>query len=303
MNNNINDTINKYNDIANTISIKYNYPSNISHLLGIVIYAFIIKYGIDKERLIINTFSNVPIFISNKTNQRILAFYQSIPVKEDNKIVTKKRIVINNYENISLINLLDNLIHEYNHAINSYNNEIIIEDNIVKLRCGLSYINYDFNLNPIEKDNNSILEEILNTNQTTDIINIIKNIDYNSISNIAIQNTLYSINGEINNKYLSNSYFLEVYICKTLLNNKTFISTLNSLRINGNINDIDKWFNDITGINNSYHLLTEYLNQVFELEHSINNKKIKWFTINKIKKLNNKIINIIKTFDNNLYYK
>ena len=38
MNNNINETINKYNDIANTISIKYNYPSNISHLLGIVIY-------------------------------------------------------------------------------------------------------------------------------------------------------------------------------------------------------------------------------------------------------------------------
>lgn len=303
MNNNINETINKYNDIANTISIKYNYPSNISHLLGIVIYAFVIKYGIDKERLIISTFSNVPIFISNKTNQRILAFYQSIPVRDNNKIITNKRIVINNYENISLINLLDNLIHEYNHAINSYNNEIIIENNILKLRCGLSYINYDLNLNPIEKDNNSILEEILNTNQTTDIINIIKDIDYNSISNTTIQNTLYSINGEINNKYLSNSYYLEVYICKNLLNNKTFISTLNSLRINGNINDIDKWFNDIAGINNSYHLLTEYLNQVFELEHIINSKKIKWFTINKIKKLNNKIINIIKTFDNNLYYK
>ena len=272
-----NNRIEKYNLIAKKISLKYQYPSNISHLLGIILYGFIIKYGIDKERLIINTFTNVPIFISNKEDKFTLAFYQSIPYKENDTIKTKKYIVLNNYKNITLISLLDSLIHEYNHAVNSYNNEVSLENDTIKLRCGLSYARYDLNFNPIDKEDNAILEEILNTNQTTDIINIIKNIDYKTIQDSNIQNTLYSINSETNNKYLSNSYFLETYICKNLLNNKTFVSTLNTLRISGDILDIDKWFNDITGIKNSYYLLTSYLNDVFTLEMQIPNKKIKCF--------------------------
>lgn len=295
--------IEKYNLIAEKISSKYQYPSNIAHLLGIILYGFIKKYGIDKERLIINTFTNVPIFINNREDKFTLAFYQSIPYKENDTIKTKKYIVLNNYKNITLISLLDSLIHEYNHAVNSYNNEICLEKDIIKLRCGLSYARYDLNFSPIDKEENAILEEILNTNQTTDIINNIKNIDYKNVKDINIQNTLYSINSETNNKYLSNSYFLETYICKKLLNNKTFISTLNTLRISGNILDIEKWFNDITGMKNSYHLLTGYLNEVFTLEMNIAKKKIKFFTIHKIRKLNNKIMNIVNQFDNNLYYK
>ena len=49
------------------ISNKYDYDSNIRHLLYIIIPAFIIKYGIDKEKLVLNTFRDIRIISSNIT--------------------------------------------------------------------------------------------------------------------------------------------------------------------------------------------------------------------------------------------
>ena len=68
-----------------------------------------------------------------------------------------------------------------------------------------------------------MLEEIINTKQTEDIINIIKSFDQN---NSIISNTIYAINTETEHKYSSEAYFLQSYICKEILTNRTFISTL-----------------------------------------------------------------------------
>ena len=279
------------------ISDKYNYDSNIRHLLYLIIPAFIIKYDLSKESLVKNTFENIRIISSTKKDNKVKAYYSSVLKEKNNDYYTEKYMVIKNYEKISLIDLLENLVHEFNHAINSYVNEIKVTKKNIYLRTGLSYRVYDKNsLQFIKKDNSFILEEIINTKQTEDIINIIKGFDKN---NKIIENTIYAINGETSSSYESNSYFLQSYACKEILNNRTFISTLEKLRLSGEVYDIDKWFDNITGKELSYKELIEELFEVYNLEIEYSKKKLfKNITLNKIK---NKII--IDTYNNNVNYK
>ena len=296
------DLVMRYMEVADDISVKYNYDNNIKHLLYLIIPAFIVKYN-NRSKLIVDTFMNIPIIKSNKDDKYVNAFYASIPEKSENDIITKKYIILNNYNKVSLITLLDSLVHEYNHAINSYLKEVAVKEQVIYVRTGLTYITYDMNtLKSIKKLPSYILEEVINTRQTEEIIDIIKN--YNDTSIETINNTIYSINGETKHDYESKAYYLEAKILNKLLSNKTFIYTLENLRIEGNIEDIEKWFNDITGIKDSYNSLINNLNKIIELENKlINIKHFKSFTINKIKNLIDKVNNIINTFNKNCNYR
>jgi len=284
------------------ISSRYNYDENIKHLLYIIIPAFIIKYGSNKEQMVLNTFKDIRIIISNKKDKHIKAFYSSKPIKSNNSYDTVKYMVIQNYNNISHIELLDNLVHEFNHAINSYINEIKETKNFLYLRTGLTYRIYNKKeLTFLKKDPSYLLEEIINTKQTEEIIDIIKSFDE---SNSNISNTIYAINSETSHKYSSNSYYLESYVCKQILNNKTFINTLANLRINGEIYDIPDWFDNIVGEKGSYKKLIDLLNDIYNLEIEYSKKRyFKKFTIIKIRNTSEKIMNIVNTFDNNVTYK
>ena len=154
--------IEKYYSFVNELANIYHYDSNITHLLYLIIPAFITKYSSSKENIILNTFKQTKIIISPKKDKNIEAYYTSIPSYNNNKIITTKYIVIQNYENISLIQLLDNLVHEFNHAINSYQQEIKISNNTLFLRTGLTYASYSIpDLNPIEKDSSYIRDKVL----------------------------------------------------------------------------------------------------------------------------------------------
>ena len=285
-------------DICN----KYHYDSNIKHLLYIIIPAFIIKYGVDKEKLILNTFKQVIIIRSNKESKNVRAYFSSIPIIEDNEYKTKKHMVIQNYNKIGLIELLDNLVHEFNHAINSYNNEIKLSNKYLLLRTGLTYRIYKKDsLEFIKKDESYILEEIINTKQTEDVINIMKEFHPKDKS---LETTIYAINSETNHKYNSNSYYLQSYVCKEILNNRTFISTLENLRLTGEVFELSKWFDDIIGTKGKYRELVKLLNKVFELEIEYADKKyFKTITLNKIKDTANKIFRIIDEFNNNVNFR
>ena len=280
---------------------KYNYDSNIRHLLYIIIPAFIIKYGINKEKLILNTFRDIKIKISNNESKTIRAYYYSKPIKKEDQFITQKYMVIQNYKKIGLIELLDDLVHEFNHAINSYVNEVIVSDYLY-LRTGLSLRKYNkSNLSFVDKDKSFILEEIINTKQTEDIINIIKGFDPN---NRSISNTIYSINSETNHKYNSDSYYLQSYICREILNNRTFISTLENLRINGEIYDIDRWFDDIMGKKGKYRELIDLLYEVYNLEIEYSKRKyFKKMVLSKIRDNYRSIMRIIETFNNNVIFR
>ena len=121
------------------ISDLYGYDSNIRHLLYIIIPAFVIKYGISKEKLILKTFKEIRILKSNQESKTVKAYYLSKPKCENGEYKTTKFMVIQNYQKNSLVDLLDNLVHEFNHAINSNNNEIKITKNYLYLRTGLTY--------------------------------------------------------------------------------------------------------------------------------------------------------------------
>lgn len=299
----MNDTIiSKYKKKIDELAKKFNYDNNIKHLLYLIIPAFTQKYK-GEEKLILDVFTNTPIIINNENSPYINAYYVSIPNYIDNKLTTSKYIVINNYEKINLITLLDNLIHEYNHAINSYNNEISIKNNIIYIRTGLSEIIYEEKtLKQLEKTKSYILEEVINTKQTESIVNIIKN--YTSSNIDTINNTIYAINNETNKNYNSNAYLLETNILKELTNNSTFIYTLENLRINGQTEDIETWFNNITGIKNSYNKLIELLNKIMNLELKLQTQKyFKSFTIAKIKSYIKDINYIIITFNENCNYR
>lgn len=298
----VNSLIDKSVKVADEIALKNNYPDNITHLLYLIIPAFVIKYS--HENMIFESFKKIPIVISGKEEKYTQAFYYSKLKKENDEYSTDKGIVLNNYDNIGLMQLLDSLVHEFNHAINSINQNIYVSDNIIHVRTGLTSILYNMELEPIGKNDNTILEEIINTKQTENIIDIINSFNNYNINNSVVNNTLYAINNSINNNFLSEAYYLQSFVCKNLMANKTFISTLEKLRFNGDINDIESWFDMITGKDGSYNRLFLLLKKTFNLELELT--KTKWFKknkINKIKELNNEIMNIINLFNNNCNYK
>lgn len=294
--------IEKEKAFIDKISDQYNYDSNIRHLLYIIIPAFIIKYGIKNESLVLNTFRDIQIIKSDAKDKYIRAYYSSKPIYENNEYKTIKYMVIQNYSKISLIDLLDNLVHEFNHALNSYKNEIKVTKNYIYLRTGLTYRLFKKEtLAFIKKHPSYMLEEIINTKQTEEVINIIKTFDSN---NRDISNTVYAINSETNHKYSSNSYYLESYVCKQILENRTFINTLANLRINGEVYDISSWFDNIIGKENTYKELIKLLGEIYDLEIEYSNKKLfKSITLSKIREKSKQIMRIVDTFNKNVNYR
>ena len=279
--------INKYINFVD--NLKYNYDDRIKNLLYLIVPAFIIRYKLDHEKLILNTFLNVPIIIDDNENNNVPAYYINIPKKIGNEIKIHKAIVIQNFKKNSLIGLLDSLVHEYNHAINSYNNPFIIKDDKLYVRTGLSnFIYNNSNLEFIEKEKSYILEEVLNTFQTEQIINIIHSFKKYNFNYPKINTSLYILDNHINKSFDSNAYYLEKFFSNDLLYNKTFTSTLSNLRITGFIEDIEYWFDNITGIKDSYKVL---INNMIEINH-LKHKQTKWkWKENKIKR---KIVSIYK---------
>ena len=291
--------ISKEKEFVDRLCTLNNYDNNIKHLLYVIVPAFVIKYGVNKENIILNTFRETKIIVSNDKDKIVKAYYTSKLKRVDNEYSTTKYMVLNDYENTTLIDLLDNLVHEYNHAVNSYLNEIKETGKYIYLRTGLTYRAYNKeDLSFIKKTKSYMLEEIINTKQTEEIINIMKEFDEN---NTDISNTIYAINSETNHKYNSNSYYLESQICKQILENKTFINTLAGLRFNGEIYDITKWFDTIIGRDGAYKELIQLLNDMYDLEIEYTKRKFfKKRIINQIRNYSDKIINIVNEFNNNV---
>lgn len=307
---NINQILNKYILFTNNLCEKNNYPNNVRHVLYIIIPAFVMKYGLKYENMILNCFEKIKIIINEKENNTCTAYFSRILRKNVDgqlpRYYTTKTIVLNQYKSATLIDMFDNLVHEFNHAINSMTNEVKYDEKTVSMRTGLSYIIYDINdISHIkEKTKDIVLEEIINTKQTEDIIEIIRGFAKYEVQNEEFNNTFYALRSLINGEYTSNAYYLQSYICKQLMDNKTFIPTIENLRLNGNVDDINRWFDDITGNNGSYKELTNLLETILIEEEKL--AKSKWFRNYKIGKIRDKmrrVMDIIKEYENNCIFK
>ncbi len=304
-NNNLALLLEKYTPFIDEISLTHHYPDNIQHLLYLIMPAFVLKYGYQKENFIVSCFRNIPIIITGKEDPIQQAFYTSKPYRIDNKFETTKGIFLNRYDQIPLMELIDNLVHEMNHAVNSYQNEITYDDNYLYLRTGLTRVIYQKDtLNPLKKEDTYILEEIMNTKQTEEIIHIIANFSMDEITDRNLQNTLYAIQKSITGNYVSHGYQLHTFACRNLLENKTFISTLENLRITGEIEEIPNWFNQIYGDSNGYSTFIEKLITLTDLIKQETEKKgLAFLRHRKIKNILVELQQIGERFNTNCTFK
>lgn len=267
MNYNINFFVDRYYDFINNVSKKYNYSDNITHLIKLLLIVFVIKYDIKNEKVIMACFEKTKILISeDKKSEEEAFFYRNIFFQRE--YISNKYIVINGFYKDNYIELIDTLIHEFNHAINSMVNEITFDQNHIYLRTGISYLTYSKNdlNNAIAKSDDYILEEVINTYQTVEIVNIIKNFDVNKIESLEFSNFVIAVQKELTSKnYVSKAYFLESNILEDLVKNKTFIFTLQKLRFTGEIKEIENWFDAIVDIG-EYKRLIKTLKEIFDLE-------------------------------------
>lgn len=290
--------------LSDNISITYHYPDNITHLLYLIIPAFIMKYGTHYKHLIEECFLTTPIMIDDKQDQIYQAYYFSRPIFRNDTYQLTRGIVLKNYQNIGLMQLLDNLIHEFNHAVNSLENAFSVGEQI-SVRTGFVYHYFHkTNLSFMKSSEGNILEEVINTRQTEMIVDIIKGFSQYQIKNTIILNTLYAIHHAIDSNYQSNSYLLESIVCKRILQNRTFISTVETLRFQGQIEEIYHFFDSITGIDKSLISLSKYLEESLQLQKELIRKRFfRIFKIQRIRSITGKALDIIERFNNNTIYK
>lgn len=302
---NINIFLNKYIGFVDEISDSFLYDNNIKHLLYLIVPAFVYKYGIQNESLVLNCFKNVRVVVLNQDNKNVFASFNRGLKKNDNGYYTNKYISIYNYKNNKLTTLIDNIVHEFNHAINSINNEIILNDSCVLVRSGISISYYDKDMHFVKKSKDICLEEVVNTAQAEEIINIINDFGRYSIDNVEFNNTLFSLKNEISSssKYESDAYGYLKYVCKELINNRSFYSTINNFRLSGNIFEVDLFFNDVVGSNNGYKKLINLLDDLYSLIKKYDNTIFKSLVLNKIKSKSNSIIDLIRIYDSNCNYR
>lgn len=302
----INPFINKYITFVDEISENYEYENNIRHLLYLIVPAFVAKYGVANENTILNCFRNVKIYV-NTTHDDIVAATFNRSLKKGNEgYYTDKFVMINNYTESSLPILIDNIVHEFNHAINSYNNEIMYNDKTIRVRTGLSTLNYDRDtLKFTDKSKEVALEEILNTHQTEEIIDIINSFGKFSIDNSELSNTLFALKHEIGrDNYVSDAYLYQKQICSILINNKTFTPTINNLRLKGMIDDIPSLFDNVIGENGSYDKLNNILTDMHTLIIKYSNSKFfKNRILNKIKAKSSMVTTLINEYEQKCIFK
>ena len=303
---NINSFIDKYVFFVDEISKQFNYSENIKHLLYLIVPAFIVKYGTSNESTILNCFRNVKIYTSNTHDNVVAATFNKVLKKGKDGYYTDKYVMINNYSDSKLPILIDDIVHEFNHAINSFNYEVTYDDKYVKVRTGLSTLNYlKDGLKFVDKSNEITLEEILNTAQTEEIINIINSFNKYYIENEELSNALYALKHEIGQKdYVSDAYAYQKHICKNLINNKTFTPTVNNLRFKGFISDIPNLFDNVIGRDGSYDKLNLLLTDMHKL--IIKYSKAKFFKerlLSKIRGKANDVSTLIKEYEEKCIFK
>ena len=300
----VNFLLNKYTSFVDSISLEYGYDNNLKHLLSFIVPSFIIKYGILNEKMILKVFRDERVIVSTKEDDKRPAYFTRVLKNENGEIVIYRYIVLDQYKTASLSSLLDSIIHEFCHAVNSYNNEVVVDNDYVKIRSGVSYLIYDKKtLKFIKKSNENILEEVLNTINTEDIVNIIKSFSKYNLG-VEYENMVYSLNSITSSSFESDAYSFEKYICKILVNNKTFIPTINNLRFKGITEDIPSLFDNITEIDGSYDELNNNLVLIHELEYKyVNSKFFKKRILRKIRTLSKKVIDIINLYDSKCIYK
>ena len=92
---NCNSFFNKYVNFVDKISSFFKYEDNIRHLLYLIVPAFVLKYGISNESVILKCFESTKIYVSGTEERMVTAYFSRNIKKENNNYYTSKYIVLN----------------------------------------------------------------------------------------------------------------------------------------------------------------------------------------------------------------
>lgn len=299
--------MNNYDLAKKIVSSKYDSAYEYYPLFVLSVFALLNKYP-DYQDIIYELFRTVDIYLEDKSLYEIAKEYDinvgyfdcdeekvatlsscfgmssqgySFVLDEDNSFTIKKNnpFIICNTKDFSVTFLLNLFIHEFNHLIKGYYNSYKIDnDNFSTgyyLRSGLD-ITYTrlmkYNDTLYEINYHSILDEVINTIQTTEMMQEITKLD-GIILDDNIQVFIAGLNKrEVNKDF---GYDLCVKAFRPLWNNDCFKSLIEDNIVSGNIKYIGKKFDEIIGVD-VFEEMCNILDNLDELEarHVISIKKI-----------------------------
>ena len=215
---------------------KYGYSEELIEALGKIIPAFIEHFGKENEKVILDAIASCEIHIQgekekseeyiseyfpNKVVERIptiaVAFYDSMPVVENNKISSKRLLYLTSkvkggMQDERTISLL---VHEMGHLVKSYKDEYTIVDGKIHKRSGIikSELHKDEKTGKFIEENqiNTGIEEAINCFDEEHIMSII-----------------------LGRPFITKSYFGKLHqTTEKLMQNKEIMEAYRNAQING----------------------------------------------------------------------
>ena len=242
--------------MVDSLTKKNSQDEDIKNILYLVFAGMVSYYGYENINDICKAFSNKFIYDSKRQffkyikdknikvsniNDTMGTFIQRASLKNtpfgdyynvDNTIFIFKSVFYD------MIELIDTVVHEYNHLLNSLNKPIVDIDSKIYLRCGLRLTSFDEKNNPVYNYN---IEEGMNVLQTMQIVNKILYFSNFSIKDKKLADILNHIkNSDYNSK--GHGYESVINLIGPLYQNSSFKSLVNSTRITGNVKTFSDYF-------------------------------------------------------------
>lgn len=178
-----------------------------------------------RDQILNNHLKNIPGFVSN--------YYDS------NDEQVHRTIYLSSYRQ-SILDLLDIMVHEMNHIVNSKENETFFLGDHLTYRTGLCY----------QVDGQKkyfTLEEIYNTLQVEEIIHIIRQFSSCSIEDKYLTKLVEQISKQSKNGFQSAAYQDISSLVRPLFRNPIFHDFVKTERWNGHLDKIQEQFNYVVG--------------------------------------------------------
>lgn len=308
-----------YNKAKELVLSKYSEDHPYFNMLVVALTTLFYKYR-DYDFLVEKVFNDVDIYIIydsvrnilKEKNIDIVSFLEeednidegvnstygvsslgySFKIEDDNLIKCREKPFIICSSKCKSTTLLNTFIHEFNHLVKSSINNISSTDLEYSLRSGISFYRckYDSKKDILyEYEYYDVLDEVINVIETTEMLN---NLELLEVDDSNINNYLNQLDKDELNKDFG--YDLCVKIIRPLWDNPTFKSLIEDNILEGNIDRIITYFDEVIG-EDSFDKLCDYLEDIDLCEGKVKNRK-------KVNRIKTRIRKMIDEYNNKTSY-
>lgn len=173
----------------------------------------------------------------------------------DSDGIMRRKIFVFENEEHSYGEILECIVHEVNHAVNSVNNVLVEHDDYISVRTGLSTAIFCDGENFFE--DKKALEEVYNQLQTIDIVDHIFDFSQYDIEDSDIKESFDHLKSDHPYGYTCKGYVSLRSILRPLYDDDNFNLIVRENRLEGSLDKIEEAFDSRTG-DGAYKLLGEY---------------------------------------------